>query len=130
MDIIDWSQVNWIDVGVYAGLAFIASLIGMGINRALGDTLLFAAILTTILFSVGYVGWNYYPHGIDVGQTHIVGQTVNPAVSAPAPAAEPAAQAPADSSPVTTVPATEPASEQPASEPASEPATEPAPANQ
>lgn len=124
MDIIDWSQVNWIDVGVYAGLAFIASLIGMGINRALGDTLLFAAILTAILFSVGYVGWNYYPHGIDVGQTHISGQTVNPAVAAPA--AEPAAQAPAaDPSPVTTVPATEPASE-----PASEPAAVPAPANQ
>lgn len=115
MDIIDWSQVNWIDVSVYGGMAFVACIIGMGINRALGDTLLFAAILTTILFSAGYVAWNYYPHGIDIGQTRIVGQTVNPAVSAPM--AEPAAQAPA----------AEPAPA--ATEPAGEPTT-PAPANQ
>lgn len=102
MDIIDWSLVNWVDVSVYAAIVFVAALIGMLINKVLGDSVIVAALLTAILFGAGYVGWNYYPHGIDIGQTRIVG-TAAPAPATPAPAelqAEPeSAPAPATPSP-------------------------------
>lgn len=123
MDFIDFSIVNWTDVSVYVALVLVASLIANLINKALGDSVVGASVLTAIIFSGAYLGWNYYPHGIDVGQTPVVSSTVSPA---PAPAPEPAA-VPAD------VPETAP-------EAPSEPATDtntntdneyvPAPANQ
>jgi hypothetical protein len=56
---IDLSVVNWTFVGLMAALAFVAALLGSLIafrNRFLG------AILAAILFAVGFVAWNYYPH--------------------------------------------------------------------
>lgn len=131
MDIIDWSLVNWVDVSVYSGIVLVAAIIAMLINRALGDSVIVSAVLTTILFAIGYVGWNYYPHGIDVGQTHVVGATMNSA-PAPAPVSQPSSVPAADpSSEPTSEPMTEPATEpspEPTTEPATEPTTEPAPA--
>jgi len=94
MDIIDWSLVNWADVGVYAAIAFLSSLIAFLLNRAFGDSAILAAILTTILFSVAYLGWNYYPHGIDVGQSRPTGGAVAPASTpaAPSPTGDPTAE--------------------------------------
>lgn len=147
MDIIDWSLVNWVDVSVYSGVVLVAAIIAMLINRALGDSVIVSAILTTILFAIAYVAWNYYPHGIDVGQTHVVGATVNSA-PAPEPVSQPSSAPAADpsSEPTSepmTAPATEPSPEltteptteaspepatEPSPEPATEPTTEPAPA--
>lgn len=124
MDIIDWSLVNWVDVSVYAGMVLLASLIAMLINKALGDTVIVGAVLTTILFGAGYIGWNYYPHGIDVGQTHVVGAPTNTA-PASAPLSQPATVPSTDPA---SEPTAEPMTEEPAAEPATEPATEPAPA--
>ena len=56
---IDLSTVNWVFVGLMAGLAFVAALLGSLIafrNR------FFGAILAGILFAIGFVFWNYYPH--------------------------------------------------------------------
>jgi hypothetical protein len=56
---IDLSTVNWTFVALMAVLAFVAALLGSLIafrNRFLG------AILAAILFAVGFVAWNYYPH--------------------------------------------------------------------
>lgn len=94
MDFIDFALVNWTDVGVYVALVLVASLIGSLINKALGDTVVGAAILTSIIFTGAYLGWNYYPHGIDVGQTPVIGTAVTPAPAvetAPDPVNVPAA---------------------------------------
>jgi hypothetical protein len=56
---IDLSTVNWVFVGLMAVLAFVATLLGDLIalrNR------FFGAIIAAILFAVGFVAWNYYPH--------------------------------------------------------------------
>jgi hypothetical protein len=56
---IDLSSVDWTFVGLMTALAFVAALIGGIIafrNRLLGS------IFAAILFAVGFVAWNYYPH--------------------------------------------------------------------
>jgi hypothetical protein len=56
---IDLTTVNWTFVALMAALAFVAALLGSLIafrNRFLG------AILAAILFAIGFVAWNYYPH--------------------------------------------------------------------
>lgn len=58
---IDWASVNWVNVALLSGFAFVASLIG----NALGfKSRLFGAILTAVLFAAAYIFWTYYPHGI------------------------------------------------------------------
>jgi hypothetical protein len=56
---IDLSTVNWVFVGLMTALAFVAALLGSLIafkNRFVG------AIIAALLFAVGFVAWNYYPH--------------------------------------------------------------------
>lgn len=56
---IDLATVNWTFVALMAVLAFVAALLGSLIafrSRFLG------AILAAILFAIGFVAWNYYPH--------------------------------------------------------------------
>ena len=56
---IDLSAVNWVFVGLMALLAFVAALLGSLIafrNK------FFGAIIAAILFAVGFIAWNYYPH--------------------------------------------------------------------
>jgi len=56
---IDLSAVNWRFLGLMTALAFITALLGSYIayrNRAWG------AIIAAILFAIGFVAWNYYPH--------------------------------------------------------------------
>jgi hypothetical protein len=56
---IDLSTVNWVFVGLMTLLAFVAALLGSLIafrNKFLG------AIIAAILFAVGFIAWNYYPH--------------------------------------------------------------------
>lgn len=56
----DLATVDWTMVGIYSGIAFIASVIGNAIagNRLLG------AILSTILFAVLFVCWHYWLAGV------------------------------------------------------------------
>ena len=59
MSSFDLSAVNWVYVGLMTLLAFITALLGSLIafrNR------FFGAIIAAILFGVGFVAWNYYPH--------------------------------------------------------------------
>jgi hypothetical protein len=56
---LDLSTVNWTFVGLMTLLAFVATLLGNLIafrNRFAG------AIIAAVLFAVGFVAWNYYPH--------------------------------------------------------------------
>lgn len=56
---LDLSTVNWVFVGLMMALAFITALLGSLIafrNRFVG------AIIAAILFGIGFVAWNYYPH--------------------------------------------------------------------
>jgi hypothetical protein len=69
---IDLSTVNWLFVGLMAAMAFVAALLGSLIafrNRFVG------AILAGILFGVGFVAWNYYPHsfGLPIIKTDGIG---------------------------------------------------------
>ena len=56
---LDLSTINWLFVGMMSLLAFIAALLGSLIafrNRFVG------AIIAAILFGIGFIAWNYYPH--------------------------------------------------------------------
>ena len=56
---LDLSTINWLFVGMMSALAFITALLGSLIafrNRLVG------AIIAAILFGVGFIAWNYYPH--------------------------------------------------------------------
>ena len=56
---LDLSTVNWTFVGLMMALAFITAILGSLIafrNRFAG------AIIAAILFGVGFIAWNNYPH--------------------------------------------------------------------
>jgi hypothetical protein len=56
---LDFSTVNWTFVGLMTLLSFVATLLGNLIafrNRLAG------AIIAAVLFAVGFIAWNYYPH--------------------------------------------------------------------
>jgi len=53
----DLATVDWVTVAIYAGIAFIAAIIGNIIafgNRFAG------AVLTAVLYAVLYVAWHYW----------------------------------------------------------------------
>jgi hypothetical protein len=53
----DLATVDWQTVGIYAGIAFLASIVGSIVafgNRFIG------AILTAVFFAVFYVAWHYW----------------------------------------------------------------------
>jgi hypothetical protein len=91
---IDLSGVNWVFVGLMMALTFVAALLGSLIafrNRFIG------AILAAILFGIGFVAWNNYPHnfGLPILRTTALDGTVVPPVDASAPPAPPASALPA-----------------------------------
>lgn len=53
----DLATVDWQTVGIYAGIAFLAAIVGNII--AFGNRF-FGAILTAVLFAVFYVAWVYW----------------------------------------------------------------------
>ena len=67
MDFIDWSQVVWTDVIVYSVLVLIAAFIGNFINIIFNGNPITGAIIIAVLFGALYIGWKYYPHGIEFG---------------------------------------------------------------
>ena len=106
---INLSGVDWMFLGLMMGHAFVAALLGSLIafrNRFVG------AILAAILFGVGFVFWNYYPHnfGLQILKTTGPDSTMtSPMVAAPPAATTPSPMSPtpmAPQSPVTTVPTT------------------------
>tara|TARA_A100001201_G_scaffold77752_1_gene69940 strand:+ start:290 stop:532 length:243 start_codon:yes stop_codon:yes gene_type:complete len=70
MDFIDWSQVVWVEVITYAVLVLIAAFIGNFINIIFNGNPITGAIIAALLFSALFIGWKYYPHGIDIGQMY------------------------------------------------------------
>jgi hypothetical protein len=102
---IDLSGVNWVFVGLMMALSFVTALLGSLIafrNRFVG------AILAAILFGVGFVAWNYYPHnfGLPILKTTGMDGTVTPAATAPAPSTAPAPAAASPMAPTTPAPGT------------------------
>ena len=103
---INLSGVDWMFLGLMMGLAFVTALLGSLIafrNRFVG------AILAGILFGVGFVFWNYYPHDFGLPILKATGQDSSmaaPAVATPPAAMAPTPMSPRPSSPVTTVPTT------------------------
>ena len=104
---INLAGVDWMFLGLMMGLAFVAALLGSLIafrNRFVG------AILAGILFGVGFVFWNHYPHnfGLPILKTTGPDSTMTSPMVPPSPAAtapSPMSSTPmAPQSPVTTVP--------------------------
>ncbi len=53
----DPATVDWVTVGIYSGLAFLAALVGGAI--AFGNRF-FGAVLTAVFFAIFYVAWHYW----------------------------------------------------------------------
>jgi hypothetical protein len=82
---IDVTTINFGYFGLLLLLVFLSCLIGAfagPYRRILG------AIVATIVFGIGFVAWNYYPHGLRFLPT-------SPTRTVSAPAPQPAAAAPA-----------------------------------
>lgn len=113
---INLSSVDWMFLGLMMGLAFVTALLGSLIafrNRFVG------AILAGILFGVGFVAWNYYPHdfGLPVLKTTGPDSTMTSPITSTSPPAATTPMSPtpmAPRSPVTTVPTTPAPSSPPA----------------
>jgi len=103
---IDLSSVDWVFVGLMMALAFVAALLVSLIafrNRFVG------AILAAILFGIGFVAWNYYPHQFGLPILKATGPDTGLAVKSSAAAAPvtPAPPTPAPAppaNPVTSIP--------------------------
>jgi len=59
---IDWASVDWVNVGLLSGIAFVAKLIGDVVFKHR----FWGAILAGVLFAAAYVFLVYYPHGLAV----------------------------------------------------------------
>ena len=76
MSAFDLSAVSWDYVGLMTLLAFVTALLGSLIafrNR------FFGAIIAAILFAVGFVVWNYYPHNFGLPVLKSTGTDGTPA---------------------------------------------------
>ncbi len=60
---IDWTSVDWVNVGLLSAIALIAALIG---NILIFEHRFWAAILAGLLFAAVYLFLVYYPHGLAV----------------------------------------------------------------
>jgi len=88
MQNINLATVDWVFVGLMTALAFVAALLGSYIAFR---SRFWGAIIAAILFAIGFVAWNYYPHAFGLPilkQTGIDGTTTAAtAVNAPSAAA-------------------------------------------
>ena len=85
---IDPASVNLGYFGLLLLLVFVACLIGnfiVAYRRVLG------AVISTVLFAVGFIAWNYYPHGLKLPMSPT--RPVTTAAPQAAPGAPPAAPA-------------------------------------
>ena len=89
---IDPGTVNLAYFGLLLLLVFLSCLIGnfiVSYRRVLG------AVIATVLFGVGFIAWNYYPHGLKLptSPTRPISPSAAPqsSTSTPAPTATPAA---------------------------------------
>jgi hypothetical protein len=87
---IDVTTINFGYFGLLLLLVFLSCLIGAfagPYRRILG------AIVATVVFAIGFIAWNYYPHGLRLLPTSPT-RTVSAPAPQPASAAAPAATAP------------------------------------
>ena len=91
MQNINLATVDWVFVGLMTALSFITALLGSYIAFR---SRFWGAIIAAILFAIGFVAWNYYPHAFGLPilkQTGIDGTTTaTTAVTSPSAAAAPA----------------------------------------
>jgi hypothetical protein len=57
---INWADIAWMQLGLLAGLVFVASVIGNSLTR----NAFVGAVITVIIFGAFYIFWDYYPHGL------------------------------------------------------------------
>lgn len=103
---INLAAVDWVFVGLMTALAFLTALLGSYIAFR---SRFWGAILAAVLFAIGFVGWNYYPHqfglpvlkatGDDRAAAASTAALAAPAFAAQTPPASVAAAAAALSSP-------------------------------
>jgi hypothetical protein len=74
------AQVDWLYVVILAVFVFVACLIG---NLVAFGNRMTAAMISTLLFAVAFIGWTYYPHGLPL-PTSLASKTP-PVMAAPAP---------------------------------------------
>jgi len=84
---IDWASVNWLYVILLALLVFLSTLIGTAVSF---KRVFLGAVLSTVLFTAGFIFWTYYPHKLPLPTSPTGQKTVVPA-SPPAPPPVPAA---------------------------------------
>lgn len=82
MDLIDWGAINWLNVIIFAALAFVAALLANFINMIFDGNPITGAMFTGLFFAIVYIIWTHYPHGIDLGQQ--MQETQQPTMQAPA----------------------------------------------
>jgi hypothetical protein len=101
---VDWAHIDWDFVGLMTALAFVTALLGTFIafrSRFVGS------IIAAILFGIGFVVWNYYPHNFGLKVLNGTRIDGTPAVAPAAPTTTPpSTSAPPPSSPM--APATPP----------------------
>lgn len=86
---IDLSTVDWTFVGLMTALSFVTALLGSLIafrNRFAG------AIIAAILFGIGFVAWNYYPHtfGLPIFKNTAIDGVATPVPATATPVSPPA----------------------------------------
>ena len=84
---IDWASVNWLYVILLALLVFISTLLGTAVSF---KRVFLGAVLSTVLFTAGFIFWTYYPHKLPLPTSPTGQKTVVPAAP-PAPPPAPAA---------------------------------------
>lgn len=77
MDWLDWNAVNWSEVVIYSVITFLAALFAQLINSLFNNNPLVTALLAAFFFIAGYIAWNHYPHGINIGQQQTETAPVN-----------------------------------------------------
>jgi hypothetical protein len=83
---IDLAQVDWLYIIVLAVFAFVANFAA---NLVSFSRRWLAAVIAALLFSVIFVFWTYYPHGLPL-PTSTGTQKATASAGAPAPAIAPA----------------------------------------
>lgn len=91
---INLATVDWVFVGLMTALAFITALLGSYIAFR---SRFWGAIIAAILFAIGFVAWNNYPHAFGLPVLKHDGTVVDTAATATtAGTAHSAAAAPSD----------------------------------
>ena len=74
---VDWTTIDWANVGLLSAIAFLATLLG---NILIFRNRFWAAVLAGLLFAAAYVFLVYYPHGLAIPGLKLGARTAPAAV--------------------------------------------------